>query len=852
MPQNRVISLSNSARQGARHVLASQVPSVPAGKKQTWITLTRTGSFTDKRYGRFEITHDMLMSMVHNFEADTVGIKIFVDVWHEPQNGAAAEILKLAVEGNRLRALVDWTDYGIESVNTKRFIYLSAEFHENYIDNEQGLLHGPTLLGAGLTVRPVIKGLDPVVLSSESGNRIPIYIHPDMAIRLSTEETEIMNKHLEALKKSLETRKLSDSAINTVMALAHSALLGIEDETRQKALCAEFEKTAIALAEPPKPEVPPVPEPKTEQPKALATPVAPPANESVDDAVKRILAEHAATTKTQADNLAGNQKLLSDTIIAATGLSEEDKKALTEQSAELVRADMSPEQVTKLAQSQVAIVNQVIAARNLSSMGYPVAGTPHITVVDEGCKKLSSMYHDNLKLASGANLLLPDESKLPAFAQKILCEFDRINAPKIHNEVKILAGEMDTSVTELPYGVQRQVLVEALCDLKVLELITTLTDFTAQATTMIPYETRDASQIINQGLVYEGQEIPFAGVKQGMVQSQVNAMKIALTVTNELMHFSRVSLINWDAFARAIQSNARVIREMVVLRICNELLRASDAYNALPIVNEAVTPNAQFILKTVNFPVVRPKQDRDLLGNPVGTPENLLEIKDGGTPLLAYDGSGRQTAGVYYRLVSLNLGTFQLVNQLGVPTAAGGAVTISYSYTTNVAKFDIDLPTNVKIGDHYDGLLRLVGRQKAIMSTERFIVPDFQLMNPIVNDDITNATSFITSKKRDGTDTTFGGDLETIKNIPAYATNTPNVDLGEQRILMGQRGVGAYVVAKPFSQNGQVIEKISPNGHPTGEKIVYAEEYNSISVPKPMYNKFTSVLLYSATGRAAI
>ena len=59
-------------------------------------------------------------------------------------------------------------------------------------------------------------------------------------------------------------------------------------------------------------------------------------------------------------------------------------------------------------------------------------------------------------------------------------------------------------------------------------------------------------------------------------------------------------------------------------------------------------------------------------------------------------------------------------------------------------------------------------------------------------------------------------------------------------------------VAKPFSQNGQVIEKISPNGHPTGEKIVYAEEYNSISVPKPMYNKFTSVLLYSATGRAAI
>jgi len=162
---HRIIRLAEPATRRTVRFLSGLHVSLEAGKKQTWVTVTRTGSFTDPRYGRFEITRDMLLSMVSNFKNDTLGSKIFLDVAHKPQDGAAAEIMDLAVEGNRLRALVEWSPLGVEAIQKRKMIYLSAEYIENFKDNEEGNQHGPVLLGAALTVRPVIKRLDPVQLS---------------------------------------------------------------------------------------------------------------------------------------------------------------------------------------------------------------------------------------------------------------------------------------------------------------------------------------------------------------------------------------------------------------------------------------------------------------------------------------------------------------------------------------------------------------------------------------------------------------------------------------------------------------------------------------------------------------
>lgn len=89
---------------GARCIrIVSGAISLAEGATRTWVTLTRTGSFTDHRYGRFEITPKMLADMVRNFEAGTYGREILQDVAHERDKGAAAKLLELMTDGTRVR-----------------------------------------------------------------------------------------------------------------------------------------------------------------------------------------------------------------------------------------------------------------------------------------------------------------------------------------------------------------------------------------------------------------------------------------------------------------------------------------------------------------------------------------------------------------------------------------------------------------------------------------------------------------------------------------------------------------------------------------------------------------------------
>ena len=77
----------------------------------------------------------------------------------------------------KLRALVEWTAFGIDAVRNRGFTYLSAEYHEDWRDNERGDPHGCVLLGAGLTTRPVVKNLDRVALSAaDPDDEIPPWI----------------------------------------------------------------------------------------------------------------------------------------------------------------------------------------------------------------------------------------------------------------------------------------------------------------------------------------------------------------------------------------------------------------------------------------------------------------------------------------------------------------------------------------------------------------------------------------------------------------------------------------------------------------------------------------------------
>lgn len=854
---SRLFRLSSDHTEALR--VCSAAATLPAeGKKTSWVTLTRTGSFTDPRYGRFEITAPMLSSMVKNFDAGVVGQDVFLDVNHRPGDGSAAKILKLSVEGNRLRALVEWTDFGLKAVKERGFSYLSAEYHENWQDNEAGRFHGATLLGAGLTVRPVIKRLDPVTLSCEADGQT--YVLSELADDLITKAKQKMNK-LQKLLKKLADAGYSKTVLAGIKELGEAAINENTDDAAAEAVMAKLEATAKMLAQ------------GEEDAKKLAQAnqaaasagnqadagkksLAEPDPEKklsiddVNDAVAKALAAREEDAKKLAQTRADNEKLLSEEIGKAEGLSDELKKELAESAKVLLPDHATEEQVKALAAHQIDMGNRMAAAKQLAAMGYNVAGTPHIVVPDEGVKQLSGIYGEQLK-KTGIPLALAVETS--PFVAKVLSEFDRHFARELHAEAKMLSGtQTDMRNTTLPYGVQREVIKEALHDLNILNLVHTLTDFTAQATTQIPYETRELGAVMNDGMVFEGQPIPFAGVSQHMDTAFVNQMKLALVVSNEVVHFTRTSAINWDALARNIQSNSRILRELVARRLMNEIQRSSDAFGAVAVADESVSgQSADGQFKTEHFPVVRPYQAVNLQGDAVGLPEHPIVVKVGGQEVPAFDGSGQQSSGTYWRAASYNQGVFQLVDESGRAKPGQSGITISYSRATNVALFNLDAASGVAQEEHLNGLLRLVGSRKAMMDGQRYYRPDYLLMSPVLNDQITNATDFVAERKRNGTDTDGNGDLGVIKGVSVYGSNAPLTDLGDDRILFGQRGLTSYTVVKPFA-TGDLFELTDGHGRPLGKKAAYGEEYNAIYTPKPLRQACTSIVVYSKKGRDAV
>ena len=175
------------------------------------------------------------------------------------------------------------------------------------------------------------------------------------------------------------------------------------------------------------------------------------------------------------------------------------------------------------------------------------------------------------------------------FVDKVLTLFDGQYNQQLNREYKVLNGEEGSmSDTSLPYAFRREVIREALHDMSVLQLVATNTDPSAQAVTQVPYEERKAFSGRNDGLVFERGGIPKAGVTQKMDMAYINAMKIAFNVSNEMMHFTRVSGVNWDAWGRHVATCSRILREIVVRRLANEMLRISDSFGAVPVTSENI------------------------------------------------------------------------------------------------------------------------------------------------------------------------------------------------------------------------------------------------------------------------
>lgn len=847
MPQhNRKIQLEAPTHTKTVRFLASAV-SVDAEQKTSVVTITRTGKFFDPRYGHFEISTTMLQSMVNNFNKGVFGQDIFIDKAHNPSDGAAGTITRLFLDGNKLRGEVAWTPFGQELIEKKGYRYLSAEFIENFVSNEEPHTEfGPTLLAAGLVVRPCIKNLDRVELSEGEDFDGMQLISQQLAVQFSKESN--VEKLLKLFKEALANKKLSESAISKWVDTAKKVLEGISDETQQKTLMANLQETALALAETSPEAVPVVNVNSTglseSDVKALF--------EKLEADKAKVLSD--AQTKREA-----NVKLFTEQVNGTEGLSEGVKAKLLK-SADLITAEMTEGQVKALATQQIVLGEELEAQTKLAGMGFQGSNGPMGSVVlasghNANAMKLAEDVRKQLKQTSSfSNGAIRLSETVDPFVDKVLALFDGQYNQQLNREYKVLSGEEGSvSDTSLPYAFRREVIREALHDVNILQLVAAETDPGAQATTQIPYEERKAFKGRNDGLVFERGGIPKAGVTQKMDMAYVNAMKIAFNVSNEMMHFTRVSGVNWDAWGRHVATCSRILREIVVRRLANEMLRISDSLAAVEVTAENIASQldgSNTVVKTSAFPVVRPHQVFDLEGNTVGSTSNPITIMFGATEVLPFDGSGNQASGTYYVLANCNLGYIQFVDETGeVVTPNETNATISYSRATNVAMFDTDLPSDTKLEQHLNGLLRKIGNRKAVMKDDRFQEPNFLLMSNTLNDMCTNADQFVAMYKRDGSDTNNMGDLAAIKAMPAWSTNAPGIDLGDERILMGQRGTTHYRVAKAFAMSEMQEGRDPVTGALNGTKEAYGEEYNAIHTPKPLADRYTSVVVYSGTGR---
>lgn len=842
----------------AEHQLLAEIENGPDANNRSVEQLARHIKASHSAYGEVELTGATFESFVKNFNAGVYGQKIFIDVAHNPGGGSAAEVVRLFTKGDQLLAELKWTPKGVKAFNDDGYRYFSIDFTDDYVDRETGVHHGPTLLGAGFVTRPFIKHMRPSdgpgrMFFSENGPAVPGY--------LSITEAGDMNKWLKKLREALKAKGLSEGVI-TQMLSAFEALakqLG-EDEAALESAYNVWADHGAKLAD----------EIGSKDVKlTIETPAAATAGSEGSQGAQlseaqigEMLDKRLADREKQAkdDKAAADRKLSEVTqafdehLDAAKGLSEDVREQLKKDWHPMLSATTPSEQVKAFADLAIKAGNQQAASAKLSELGYDVGGQgQHVTLGDQpaGVRLGEEVRKQLGNSQNGSQLRLPEQDKLNPLARRVLAEFDRIHGPRVMAEAKRLAGEDGVHIAdgEFPIAAQRQVIVETLSDLAILDVINTNVDPQAQATTQIPYETRDSGGVRNEGIVYESQPIPYAGVHQRMDTAYITPRKIAMLMSNEMIHFSRASQINWDAWARNIASNARLMRELVTRAIANTMLRAADSYMSVPVTNESITPVGDGQFKTANFPIVRPFQPRDLQGNPVGTAENTITVTDGGSNVPAWDGTGSQDAGTYWRLTSVNLGKGQLVDKDGAPKAAAGAVTISYTYSTNIVKVDLDTPDGVKREDHLNEILYAVGRRKANLADDRYVSPNMALMSHTLNQTCTEAEAFTASGNRPGVNAGATGNLESVKGIPGWATNEPGIDLGDERILIGERGTLSYTIAKPF-QTGTPFEAVDRNtGHPTGEKVAYGEEYSAIHVPKPLRNRFTSVLVYSDGSR---
>lgn len=840
----------------------SQAVQLADGATQTWVTLTRTGNFSDPRYGDFAITPEMLAQMVTNFDARVLGQDVFIDVSHRPSDGAAGKVMKLSVEGGRLRALVEWTPFGVDAIKQRGFSYLSAEYHEAWKDNEQQQPHGCVLLGAGLTVRPVIKHLDRVQLSDDDDHAgaIRTAISPHLLKELTEHSMDKFPKLLAAAIALFGFTDVTGKPFTDLLTLQLAGLDPAKDETKCLAVVDAVKATAEAAMAQIK-AAGGDPKHVTIQ---LAAPNSPPVD--VNAAVIKALADRDAAALVAQTGLAAKYKLLSETIASGDKtLTPEGVKKFADDYAPLVTAQSTDAQVLHLATLAVSQAQALGAAKKLAGLGYASpTGQVHISVDSSNSIKALQAEIDKrlgfegmapaLRYQRTGGQLLPANA---AFAEKALALFDQQHGLQLDTEHKALAAGVGLiSDVAVPVIAERTVLREALYNMTSLNFVNVGTAPFANVIT-IPYSYRDTTAAGVSALrQYERQAIRKAGVIQTFEESRPIPQKLAFQVSAEMKLLMAASPIDYDPVAENVRNIIRIVGEDTEAINFNELVNSADE-SGVTTITDTLTAQCQgtnTVFVTTKFPVVRARKIYDLQGTQVGNTTNPIVVTLNAvvrTEFLAKADGTALAAGTYYTL-DYNLGELRFVDETGAAVVPVNAwvLTVAYSYTTNVVKFDSDAVAGEAVSDKYDRLLTVIGARKAVIQSDRYYTPDMILMSPTLDNAVTQARSFVESYARTATGLAPDGSLGQLKGLSVFNSTAPGIQLGDTRIMVGMRGNTRFRMVKPWSMNPMEQARNSAGAFIDATES-FGTQYVLSITPHQLRNSLTSVIVYSATGRVA-
>ena len=189
-----------------------------------WVQVLRTGEFQHPMApeGKFNITLEQLYKMAANFNENTRRLEtreIAVDYSHESGNKAAGWIKEIEVrneKGGELWTFIEWTRNARKMLDEKEFRFISADIDFQYSDNESPEVDfGAVLLGAGLTNRPHIKGMEAVfserVINNENAKGKFAMTPEEMLKKIGELEAAIatMKSQLQAGEDNMEAKEAS-------------------------------------------------------------------------------------------------------------------------------------------------------------------------------------------------------------------------------------------------------------------------------------------------------------------------------------------------------------------------------------------------------------------------------------------------------------------------------------------------------------------------------------------------------------------------------------------------------------------------------------------------------------------